>query len=449
MKDGPGAQADFPPKLEFLFQPKRWKVAYGGRGGAKSWGVARALLILAAAKPLRILCAREFQSSLAESVHKLLENQIAALGLQSQYIIEKASIRSLAGSEFFFEGIARNTQKIKSYEAVDICWVEEASLVSHDSWMILEPTIRKADEGPFGKGSEIWVTFNPNLRSDATYKRFIESPPADAIVVKMSWRDNPWFPIEVLGTAMVKLKSESPDEYLHVYEGHTKTAMHGAVYGAELRQALLEQRVTMVPWERLGDVQTAWDLGRRDTMACWFIQELPTQIRVLDYYENSMKDLDHYFRVLAQRGYTYSCHWLPHDAKAKVLGRKYTIEEQFREHLGPAQVRVVPRQSLADGIAATRAMLAQCYFDERKTDRGLERLKGYHYEVDSDNNVLSNEPVHDGNSHGADAFRTFAQGRGGVGVGLADRVTAALRKATGLSPRTHIPIQVTPQSWMG
>src|SRR5262245_60232648 len=133
------SNAQFPDKLACLFEPKRYKILYGGRGGAKSWGVARALLILGASRSLRILCAREFQNSIADSVHKLLSDQIAALGLAGHYDVLQTAIRGRNGTEFRFEGLRHNVTKIKSYEGVDICWVEEAQSVSKESWDTLIP----------------------------------------------------------------------------------------------------------------------------------------------------------------------------------------------------------------------------------------------------------------------------------------------------------------------
>ena len=181
------SKAEFPEKLSCLFEKSRYKVLYGGRGGAKSWGVARALLILAAKDPLRILCAREFQTSLKDSVHKLLCDQIVELGLDTFYDITAATIRGKNGSEFNFVGLKNNVANVKSYEGVDICWVEEAQTVSQSSWKTLTPTIRKKD-------SEIWITFNPELETDETYQRFVVHAPDNAIVQKINWSDNPWFP---------------------------------------------------------------------------------------------------------------------------------------------------------------------------------------------------------------------------------------------------------------
>jgi phage terminase large subunit len=148
--------AQFPRKLSLLFRPSRYKVLHGGRGSGKSWGVARALLILAAQKPMRILCTREVQNSILESVHKLLSDQVETLGLSHFYEIQKTTIKGSNGSQFIFEGLRHNINSIKSMEGVDVCWVEEAEKVTDDSWRILIPTIR-------APGSEIWVTFNPHL----------------------------------------------------------------------------------------------------------------------------------------------------------------------------------------------------------------------------------------------------------------------------------------------
>lgn len=158
-------KVQFPAKLEFLFKPARYKVAHGGRGSAKSWGFARALLILAAQKPLRILCTREVQKSIKDSVHRLLSDQIQAMGLGHLYQVLETEIRGANGSLFVFAGLAQHTvESIKSFEGVDIVWVEEAQAVSKRSWDVLIPTIRKP-------GSEIWISFNPLLETDETYQR--------------------------------------------------------------------------------------------------------------------------------------------------------------------------------------------------------------------------------------------------------------------------------------
>lgn len=183
--------ADWPRWSEFLFRPSRYKVAFGGRGSSKSWSFARALIARAYTKTHRILCAREFQSSISESVHQLLSSQIASMGLTPWFEIQSQSITCpLTGSEFLFYGIRTNVTKIKSTEGVTLAWVEEAEKISEDSWRILIPTIR-------APGSEIWATFNPDEDSDPTYERFVLNPPPDCAARQVNWSENPWFPEEL------------------------------------------------------------------------------------------------------------------------------------------------------------------------------------------------------------------------------------------------------------
>jgi phage terminase large subunit len=207
--------AQFTPEYAGLFRPMRYKVRYGGRGGLKSWSFARALLILATEKRLRILCARELQTSIKDSVHRLLVDMIDLLQLSQWFDVTKTSItHRLTGTEFIFKGLRHNFNEIKSTEAIDICWVEEAQLVSSSSWEVLIPTIRKT-------GSEIWVSFNPLEETDDTYQRFVVNTPPDTDILKVNWDRNPWFP-PTLEKERVYMLSIDPEAYEHVWEGNTR-----------------------------------------------------------------------------------------------------------------------------------------------------------------------------------------------------------------------------------
>ncbi|ASN67476.1 putative terminase large subunit [uncultured Caudovirales phage] len=212
----------FAPKFKPLFQPKRYKTFHGGRGGAKSWAAARALVIMAASKKLRILCTREVQNSIKDSVHKLLKDQIEMLGLNPWFRITNESITSASGSEFLFKGLRFDPLGIKSTEGVDICWVEEAQSVSSDSWAILIPTIRK-------EGSEIWVTFNPGEESDPTYQRFIVTPPDDSITVEVNYYDNPYLP-DTLRKEMEYCKRVDYEAYEHIWLGKPKSISDSVIF---------------------------------------------------------------------------------------------------------------------------------------------------------------------------------------------------------------------------
>jgi phage terminase large subunit len=225
----------FPRKLAFLFRPARYKVAHGGRGGAKSWNFARALILRAYSQDTRILCAREFQNSIGDSVHKLLSDQIWNMGLAPFFTITQNSIKCNlreGRSEFLFAGIRNNVTKIKSMEGIDIVWVEEAEKVSSESWEVLIPTIRKP-------GSEIWVSFNPASEDDPTYKRFVVNPPDGAVVVQINWRDNKWFP-EELRKEKDYLARVDWDAYLHVWEGYCRNLSDAQVLKGKVKQEAFE-----------------------------------------------------------------------------------------------------------------------------------------------------------------------------------------------------------------
>jgi len=388
----------FPEKFQCLFEPRRYKIFYGGRGGAKSWAFARALLVLGLQKPLRVLCAREMQNSLADSVHKVLKDQIDNMGLSGHYDVLQTSIRGTNGTEFSFEGIKSNPTKVKSYEGIDICWVEEADKVSKDSWEVLIPTIRK-------EGSEIWIGFNPNLESDYTYQRFVINPPRDAFVVKVTYRDNPFFP-ETLRAEMEECRRHSEDDYLHIWEGNCKVLLEGAVYAEEMRDVIREGRIMPLRYDPVSSVDVFFDLGRRDKTAIWFKQYIAMQHRYIDYYEDSGKHIDEYLKLLQQKGYIYGTVWLPHDARSKTLGTKMSIEEMVRAK--GFNVRIVPGLSLVDGINASRTVLVNSWFDSQRCGLGLNCLKSYKYEVDQKTGQRSQKPLHDDSSHGADAFRYSA-----------------------------------------
>lgn len=390
--------AQFPDKLAFLFEPARYKVAHGGRGSAKSWGFARALLIQAAQKPLRVLCTREVQRSIKDSVHKLLSDQIEGLGLGKLYDILATEIRCKNGSEFIFAGLSTQTvESIKSFEGIDIVWIEEAQAVSKRSWDVLTPTIRKP-------GSEIWVSFNPELETDETYRRFVLTPPAGSVVEQLNWRDNPWFPPELEAERQDTLKRD-PDSYENIWEGVPRRSVSGAIYAKEIDRAYLDGRVRPVPYDPKLKVHTVWDLGWNDSMSILLVQKSTSEIRVIDFIEDSHRTLDEYAAMIKQRLMNFGTHYLPHDGDAKDFKTGKTAREILSTQLG--SVQIVPNIGVEQGIKAARMLFGQVYFDETKTQALLEHLKRYRRNIP----VTTNEPtapVHDEHSHSADAFRYLA-----------------------------------------
>lgn len=396
------AEAEFPEKLEFLFEPHRYKVAWGGRGGAKSWGFSRALLIQGAEKRLRILCARETQKSIEESVHKLLSDQIREMGL-SMYNVAKTSITGANGTEFIFAGIRQSTaSNLKSYEGCDRVWVEEAQALSKRSWNILIPTIRK-------EGSEIWASFNPELESDETYQRFVVNPPENAKVVRIGWEDNPWVP-SVLLQEMKDLRRRSPDDYEHIYGGTCKQVVEGAIYKQEIVAAEKGGQLCRVPYERTIPVNTFWDLGFGDNTSIWFEQSIGFEFRFIDHLSGNLQALGYYLKQMQERGYTYGLHYLPWDGNKAELGTGRSIKEQIEAVYGRGNVFCVKKMPITEGIEAVRAIFPKCYFDAEKCADGLRSLRHYRYAYNDKLLSFEREPMHDWASHDADALRTAAVG---------------------------------------
>lgn len=389
----------FPDKLEPLFDPYRYKVLYGGRGGAKSWGIARALLIRGAASKRRILCTREVQKSIKDSVHKLLGDQIQALGLGSFYEVQQNVIKGRNGTEFLFSGLSDQTnESIKSFEGVDDVWVEEAQAVSKRSWDILIPTIRK-------DGSEIWISMNPELDTDETYVRFVENPPPESVVIRINYDDNPWFP-EVLEKERQHAQlSMAKEDYDNIWEGKCKAAVTGAIYADQVAESQQDNRFTTVPYDPAFKVHVIFDLGWNDKMAMILVQKHLSQLRAIEYMEDSHKTLDWYSAELKKKNYNWGKLYLPHDG-AHGDYKTGKSAKQFMEGFG-WKVEITPNQSVEAGIKLARMMFPRVYVDKDKCARLIQCLKRYCRNVSTNTNEPST-PKHDEWSHGADAWRYLA-----------------------------------------
>ena len=196
----------------------RYKIAYGGRGSGKSWAFAIMLLMRAAYKPIRILCARELQNSIRDSVHTLLKDQIQNVGMQAHFVITDKEIRGRNGSLILFKGLRgmrNDASEIKSLEGIDICWIDEAQMISGASLETLLPTIRKPS-------AEIWFTMNPQMASDPVYQMILQ-PPDNSVVRKVNWNDNPWFHQTSLVAEKDYKRKVDPEGYRHIWEGECRS----------------------------------------------------------------------------------------------------------------------------------------------------------------------------------------------------------------------------------
>lgn len=339
--------------------------------------------------------------SIRESVHQLLTDQIVNLGLERFYTPLQSEIRGKNGTEFVFAGLRKQTvSSIKSYEAIDICWIEEASVVSRRSLTILLPTIRKP-------GSEIWFSLNPDLETDAVYQDFILSPPKNSFVCKTTYRDNNWLSAESQ-QKIDTLKEKDPDAYHHVYEGGTRSTVEGAIYKQELQAAEKEGRIRQLHYDPMMPVDTFWDLGYADRVSIWAAQRTPFEIRILRYFEGDHQAIDYYLREIQSWGYVLGTCYLPWDGGTISLGTGKSIEEIMRAK--GFKTRVNRQLSKADGINAVRMLFPQIYFDASHCADGLQYLRRYQWGPTTALGVARREPLHDDASHPADALRTLAVG---------------------------------------
>lgn len=454
-------EIEFNEKLAFLFEPARLKIGYGGRGAGKTDGYAIALIIFSMKMRLRILCLREIQNSIEESVKSTIESYIEHYGLEWAFDIKDKSITcTLTGSRFIFSGLRHKINAIKSLAKIDIAWLEEANNTSKTSLDKLMPTIRGKHEtskdglgGPFKKGPEVWISFNPELDDDEVYNRYVINKdkyapdflPNEvtgemeryAYVVKINYSDNKWFPPD-LRREMNLLKQNDNTKYLEVWEGFTKQTLDGAIYADEIRQTLLDGRRKHVPHDPSKPVFLAWDLGHSDKTAIWFIQRSGLEFNLIDYYENRLKKLPHYHEILRSKPYNYSVMYQPHDADNETLASR-SIKTLTQRAFPNARVVVVQRPSKkVVGINAARTIFELCNFDEANTADGWQCLSRYAYKVDEETGSFSKEPAHDTPwSHGADAFQTFA---------LSLKTEADSKKPKREQPK--VPLSQQQRAWM-
>ena len=197
------------------------------------------------------------------------------------------------------------------------------------------------------------------------------------------------------------------DQYAQEFECSFDAAIVGSYYGKQMQNAEADKRIVGVPYEPTAQVWTAWDLGIADATAIWFAQVIGREVHLIDYYEASGVDLGHYVHEIMSRPYIYAGHIVPHDVQAKELGTGKSRLEVL-ESLGLKNLTIAPMHRVEDGINAVRMFLPRCWFDRRKTERGVEALKLYRSEWDDKGKVLRPRPVHDWTSHCADSMRYLA-----------------------------------------
>lgn len=395
---------EFPEKLKFLFQPAPYKIAYGGRNGFKSWGYARAILIIGANRPVRVLCAREIQESIRESVHQLLKDQIEILGLGDFYEVLQQEIRGLNGTEIVFTGLSDHTvTSIKSYESIDICWVEEGQTISARSWEILDPTIRKP-------GSEIWISMNPQLETDPTFDMFITNAPPGAVVVEISYRDAPdgWFTDEMEAKRAHSEKT-NPKRYPNIWEGKCLPAVEGAIFFDEMMAMERDHRIRNVPYDPMLKVHLVTDLGYRHATCVALIQVMTSEIRCFWYDEFTEQKTSDIATQIKAMGYNMGKVWLPFaDGFSKSSKGQDSADMIYKK----AGFTVAKKSEVSDlgveaGIKVARERFPRMYFDIENCKRLVEVGKRYRRSI-SKATMTAGAPLADEFADGGDTIRYIA-----------------------------------------
>jgi Phage terminase large subunit/Terminase RNaseH-like domain len=225
--------------FEPFLAPARYKAAYGGRGSSKSHSFAALMVAYAVRKQgFRAICVREVQKSLKDSAKRLIEDKIQAFALGSMFNPITSEIKTPGGGLISFVGMQDHTaESIKSYEGYDVAWVEEAQTMSARSLELLRPTIR-------APGSELWFSWNPRSSDDPVDKFFRgPTPPANAIIGKINYTDNPWFPDE-LETERLHDLATNRDRYAHIWDGYYEPMAIGAIWD---RQTIHAHRRAEIP----------------------------------------------------------------------------------------------------------------------------------------------------------------------------------------------------------
>jgi phage terminase large subunit len=395
-----GITEDFLPLLDPQY---RFVSMRGGRGSGKSMTTARILLLQAYYKPLKVLCTREVQNSILDSVHQTLRDEIEHLGLHDFYKVTNTAITGSNGSEFIFKGLSdQSVSSIKSFAGIDIVWGEEAAGITDKSLDILIPTIRKA-------GSRFYWTWNPELDTHAVYSRYVLTTDPEIKDVFVNHYNNPWFKDGTLETTRrADLVRLSQDWYKNIWEGQVLPAEIGAIYFLEIAKTFEDGRVTKLGIDPKRAVHAFWDLGYTDSMAIILVQIRHGQIFIVNYIEDNKKTLAEFNQELRAWGIQHSVNWgtmyLPHDGNHARHQTGQTDQEVLTS-MGWS-VAITPNISKDQGIRAAKMMFSQVHFDEKTTVKLLENLKRYRRKERPDGSL--GEPQHDKYSHAADAFRYLA-----------------------------------------
>lgn len=388
------AGTQMPEWARVLFE-EHWRYisVRGGRGSGKTKNFARALILKSVTRKLRVLCTREIQLSIRESVYATLVNEIQEMGLSSEFEILSNEIRSTRhGGTFIFRGLATETiDSIKSLAEIDIAWVEEAQSISMRSLDMLFPTIRAT-------GSQIWFSWNPELETDPIYVKIIKEGLPMCASLFVNFDQNPWFP-EVLRLEEQHMKAHDPVKHLHVWGGMPLPAVAGAIYFDEINLMQVTGRLRPLVNDPMLQTYITMDLGYADFMSCGVSQRTTYDIRVLDFIENQRAKLEWYSDEFYNRGYGGATIVLPHDGANKSMQTGLSPQEIMQMY--GWNTEICSNVGVENGIRTTRETMGIMYIDPYKCELLLEHLKRYARNKHG-------YPIHDDHSHASDMTRYLA-----------------------------------------
>lgn len=393
--------------FEPLYQPARYKGAYGGRGSGKSHDRAGALIDDSLyERGLLSVCIREVQKSLKDSAKRLIENKLQEyrLGEADGFKVYSDRIKTPGDGVIIFQGMQDHTaESIKSLEGFSRAWVEEAQTMSGRSLQLLRPTIRAT-------GSELWFTWNPRRKIDPVDAMFRDGlAPTGSQLIRANWNDNPWFPAE-LEQERVDCMRDDPDQYPHIWEGEYVTVAEGAYFAKHLAKARQDGRIGFVAEDPNMIIRLYVDIGgtgaKADNFVIWAAQHVGSEIRWINHYEVQGQPISAHLAWLRSQGYTpdRAKIWLPHDGATNDRVINTSFESAFRA--AEYEVTVVKNQgrgAASARIEEGRRLFSRMRFDEAKCDAGLQALGWYHEKKDEVRNIGLG-PDHDWSSHSADAF---------------------------------------------
>lgn len=349
---------------------------------------------------MRAVCIREVQKDLAQSAKLLIESKLSQfnLGAADGFKVFEDCTQTPGDGLIIYKGMNNYTaDSIKSLEGFKRAWWEEAHTATKRSINLLRPTLRTT-------ASQLWWSYNPNLRTDPIDIMFTgDERPTGCVVVTANWRDNPWFTAELEQERLDCLRMQ-PEQYDHIWDGGYITVAEGAYFARDLAKAKEEGRITDLAADPIQQVRAFWDIGVRDATSIWIAQFTGQTIKVFDYYEAVGQPLGAHLDWLRSHGYGSALCVLPHDGARTDAITALKFEDHIRQ--AGFQVQTVANQGKGAAlkrVEEARRLFPRIWFDTKKTEGGRAALGWYHEKRDEHRNIGLG-PEHDWSSHAADAF---------------------------------------------